>query len=51
MSYVQTTRHDRRTARLDSDRAAAQPGAGAFTYLVFALSIGFTAALVLGLVA
>lgn len=51
MSYASTSRHGRRTAQVDTGKAAAQQGAGAITYLVFAFSVGFTAALVLGFVA
>lgn len=51
MSYAQSTRQDRRALRVDAGRPAAAARAGTFTYVVFALSIGFAIALVLGIVA
>jgi len=51
MSYVQDARQDRGTLRNEIGRASAQSGAGPFTYLMFAFSIGFAVALVLGIVA
>ena len=51
MSYVPSTREDRGTLRNEIGRSSVQGGVGPLTYLMFAFSVGFAAAVVFGLVA
>lgn len=48
MSYDQTSRQVRRSGQFGAASASAPVRSGALTYLVFALSVGFTGAVVLG---
>ncbi|WP_161601119.1 hypothetical protein [Neoaquamicrobium microcysteis] len=50
MTYVSNPRHGRKTARIDADRTTVR-NVGAVTYIAFALSVGFAAALIFGFLA
>ena len=51
MTYNRSTRQARRAAQMGNAGAAASVRTGTATYLVFALSVAFTGAVVLGLLA
>lgn len=50
MSYASSTRSNRQATPGASERAIARPRGSAVTYLIFTVSVIFTAAFVLGLV-
>lgn len=52
MSYLETKTESRQPSRSGARAAVSVPArAGAISYLIFALSVGFTAAVVFGLLA